>query len=194
MEINEKLKNGRIALNMSQEQAADAVGISRRTLVYYESGERTPNADILFKFCALYGLEAEDVIASSLKGKVEEAENSAKGNSLELLIREYLRHEEEKKEEAKRIIITTFAVISIVILFCLACLTGVKLYLSYKNGYEFGQATADLWTGLLNELIEVINNELVVRTPVVSIVIASVIILGWAIFFAVRFIIKKRSK
>lgn len=153
-----------------------------------------PNADILFKLCTLYGLDVEEVIASSLKDKVEEKQSSAGESTLELLIREYLYREEEKKKEVKRIIITVCAVISVVILVILGCLTGVKLYLSYKNGYEFGQATADLWTGLLNELIEVINRDSVIRSPVASIVIASIIISGWAIFFIVRFIRKNRNK
>ena len=48
MTIGEQLKKKRIELQMSQEVAADKAGISRRTLAYYESGERTPNAENFF--------------------------------------------------------------------------------------------------------------------------------------------------
>lgn len=42
MELSEKIKNARIARNMSQRELAEAIGVSDRTIQNYEMGARLP--------------------------------------------------------------------------------------------------------------------------------------------------------
>lgn len=49
----------------NQEDCAKALGISRGTLSYYESGERKPDADIIYKMCEVFGVTADYLIGMS---------------------------------------------------------------------------------------------------------------------------------
>ncbi len=42
MKFNEKVKEGRLLKNLTQQQLADEVGVSLRTLINYEHGKRVP--------------------------------------------------------------------------------------------------------------------------------------------------------
>ena len=49
------LKELRNMKNLSQSQAADALGISLRTYQNYEYGQREPNIEMIFKLADFYG-------------------------------------------------------------------------------------------------------------------------------------------
>lgn len=51
-----QLRKGRARLAMSQEAAADALSISRRTFQRWEAGEADPNAIELFRWAHLVGV------------------------------------------------------------------------------------------------------------------------------------------
>lgn len=59
---NEKLLGKRIKKvrgQKSQEVFAAELGISRGALSFYENGERTPDAEIIYKICELYNISAD---------------------------------------------------------------------------------------------------------------------------------------
>ena len=49
MSFSEKVRSARDLLGMNQQELADAVGVSRRTIVSYESGEKTPRPNTMRK-------------------------------------------------------------------------------------------------------------------------------------------------
>ena len=60
MTFGEKLKMYRLKKSMTQAQAADAAGISRRTYVYYETGKKLPRKrETIDKLAELLGVESD---------------------------------------------------------------------------------------------------------------------------------------
>lgn len=53
LQFPELLKDERLRLGLTQDEVADACGISKRALVYYEKGERPANSDFLQAFVKL---------------------------------------------------------------------------------------------------------------------------------------------
>ena len=51
------LKAARVNANMTQQQAAAAIGVNPTTLKRYEQGATTPRADTLRKMAKVYGIE-----------------------------------------------------------------------------------------------------------------------------------------
>lgn len=166
-------------------------GISRRTLSYYESGERTPSAETLLKLCELYSISVEKMISSDM-GISEEAEEPKRESGLQEKIDEYLEYERTKKKTVYKCVLIFLAALSVAVLLFLAVMCILRFHLSSVYGYTFSEATAVLWTGLFETLIEFVNNESVQRVPVVSIVVASVIVLAWGAFFLIRYIRRKK--
>jgi len=41
------------------QEVVDSVGISRTALIYYEKGQRTPDAKMLYKLCQYYGVSSD---------------------------------------------------------------------------------------------------------------------------------------
>ena len=60
--MNERLKQARKALKLSQEFVAKQIGISRTTIVNIEAGCRKVSADELAKFSELYGVNIEELM------------------------------------------------------------------------------------------------------------------------------------
>lgn len=56
MTIGNKIKNLRKSRKITQQEFADAVGISRSTLSCYETGQRTPHIKTLQRIAELYGV------------------------------------------------------------------------------------------------------------------------------------------
>ena len=49
MSLSENIKNARIKQGLTQEELAEKIGVTRQTIYYYESGERTPKVEHLEK-------------------------------------------------------------------------------------------------------------------------------------------------
>ena len=47
---------------LRQEDVANAVGITRASLSYYEKGERTLGVDVLFRICKFYRVSADYIL------------------------------------------------------------------------------------------------------------------------------------
>lgn len=56
------LKAARVNVDMSQKDAASALGISNKTLGNWESGASFPKADQIVSICDLYGVSYDDLI------------------------------------------------------------------------------------------------------------------------------------
>lgn len=56
-----KLRGKRAEADMTQRQAADAVGVSAASIGRYESGETVPAGDVVFRLAELYGCTPNDL-------------------------------------------------------------------------------------------------------------------------------------
>lgn len=60
MQIN--LRAARVNANLTQEEAAKHLGISKGTLASYESNRTKPNIEMAKKMALLYGVTVDDII------------------------------------------------------------------------------------------------------------------------------------
>ncbi len=194
MTIAEQLKKKRKELDLSQEFVADKVGISRRTLAYYESGERIPNAENLILLCNFYSLDINKLISQDIN--IAENINSNDNNSNEIIakIDEYLNLEKAKKESFNKGMFYFALIISIVITVIVLALAILRFVLMSKYDFSFSEATAKMWTSLFETLIKFVNDPTVKFLPVLSIIIISIILICWIIYFLIKFIKKLRNK
>lgn len=56
------LKAARVNVNMTQAEAAKAIGISLASLQNYEAGRRFPNVEVIKRIEDTYGVEYKDII------------------------------------------------------------------------------------------------------------------------------------
>ena len=191
MTIAEQLKKSRAEKGLSQEAVANEVGLSRRTLAYYESGERIPNAEILMKLCEFYSLDINSLISSGMDKK-EDANNNNK-DSLDTYkmiakIDEYLTVEKAKKESFSKGMFYFALIATIVVMIIVLFMAILKFTLMGRYGYTFSEATASMWTSFFETMIQFVNDPNVIFLPLVSIVITSCFALGWGIYFLVKLI------
>lgn len=62
MAIHQNLKELRSASNMTQEQVAAQLNVTRQTISSYESGRTRPDIDTLARLAELYGASLEDIL------------------------------------------------------------------------------------------------------------------------------------
>ena len=65
--LSTKLKELRKAYGYTQDYVATALGIVRQTYSHYETGQRTPSSEILFKLAGLYHISVEDLMQLTLE-------------------------------------------------------------------------------------------------------------------------------
>ena len=58
---NLRLKSGRAALDMSQQQLADAVGVSRQTINAIEKGDYNPTIKLCLAICKALGKTLDEL-------------------------------------------------------------------------------------------------------------------------------------
>lgn len=56
------LQSYRSNANMSQQDVADRLGITRSAIGHYERGERTVDIQLLYKLCDIYNVDINDVV------------------------------------------------------------------------------------------------------------------------------------
>lgn len=69
MEFGEKLQNLRKASNLSQEQLADMLGVSRQSVSKWESGVTYPEMDKLIAMAKLFKCSMDDLVNNDVKDK-----------------------------------------------------------------------------------------------------------------------------
>ena len=62
IQIGAKLRSLREERGLAQEPVAKRVGILRTSLINIEYGRQNISADMLCKFCSIYGVPIEDVV------------------------------------------------------------------------------------------------------------------------------------
>lgn len=195
MTIGEQLKKKRIELQMSQEVAADKAGVSRRTLAYYESGERTPNAENLLILCNLYGLNINELIVRDINDNEQKEDVTVSTNDDALAkIDRYLQYERDKKETIRKTAFMVALIASIFAAFICIILIVLKFVLMNLYNYSFSEASAQMWTSLFNALITFVNDPDVKGFPIVSVSILCFIVIGWGIYFIVKRVKKNINK
>lgn len=71
MTLGNRLYEMRKSKKMSQEQVAEALGVTRQTVSKWETDQTTPDFDKIIPLCNLYGITSEEL----LKGKEETVNN-----------------------------------------------------------------------------------------------------------------------
>ena len=61
IQLAENLRAGRARLQLTQEQAAQKIGINYQTLADYEKGVSTPNVITAWKLADLYGVTLDEL-------------------------------------------------------------------------------------------------------------------------------------
>lgn len=196
MTIAEQLKKKRIELQMSQEVAAEKAGISRRTLAYYETGERVPNAENLLMLCNIYGLNVNQLIETDIKDSDSSviAENGKRHDQILDKIDRYLTFQQQKRDSFRRGGLYVAIIISAIAVVTLICLMSLKFVLMTNYGFSISEATAEMWTRILNAMIDFVNDPAVQGFPVVSVTILSGMLVGWSIYLIFRIVRKRREK
>ena len=62
MDIGKKLKDARNAAGLTQESAAESLGVSRQTVSKWENGSADPSTTNLLALAKLYGVAAEELL------------------------------------------------------------------------------------------------------------------------------------
>jgi len=66
MLFGEKLKKLRIDARLSQNELAEKLGVTRRSIIYYESGKRYPKTrDIIINLASLFGVSVDYLISDA---------------------------------------------------------------------------------------------------------------------------------
>ena len=65
--IENKLQYLRELHDWKQQDVADALGVSRSTYAYYESGRRAPDIDILIHLADIYGITLDELTGHNVK-------------------------------------------------------------------------------------------------------------------------------
>ena len=82
MEINQKLKNARINMNLTQEDVAEKIMISRQTISNWENGKSLPDIMSIINLSELYQISLDELLKGDLKlrEKINKDVNNAKNN------------------------------------------------------------------------------------------------------------------
>lgn len=83
MNIAKRIQDLRQKANLTQEELASKVGLSRVTITSIEQGKRKIAVAELSKFCEVFGCSYTDILSSDPQGKVS-LRRSDKNNLLEL--------------------------------------------------------------------------------------------------------------
>lgn len=80
MDINNKIRKLRFDLNLTQQEFADRIGISRPSLSNYEKGIRMPSMSVTQKICKEFNVNINDIINEDCSITSSESELLKKSN------------------------------------------------------------------------------------------------------------------
>lgn len=82
MEIEKKLKDARVKADLTQEQVADKIMVSRQTISNWENGKSLPDIVSIINLSDLYQISLDDLLKGDKKmtEKIEKDVKFAKGN------------------------------------------------------------------------------------------------------------------
>ena len=87
MEIGEKLKAARVTAQLTQEQVAEKIMVSRQTVSNWENGKSLPDIISVMNLSDLYGVTLDELLKGDqkMKEKMEKDINKAKNSRRVLL-------------------------------------------------------------------------------------------------------------
>lgn len=85
MELNEKLRQLRVGKNLTQEQLAEKLYVSRTAVSKWESGGGYPSIDSLKQLSEFYGVSLDELLSGDALLNLAEKENRQKENDLRSL-------------------------------------------------------------------------------------------------------------
>lgn len=83
MSLGEKLIKLRKDKNLSQEEVAEKLGVTRQTISKWETNESTPDLNKIVPICNLYDITTEELLTDKIIVKKEN--NKVKNQSLKLI-------------------------------------------------------------------------------------------------------------
>ena len=76
MNIGEKLLELRKSKQLSQEEVANKLNVTRQTVSKWETGQSVPDFDKILPICELYGISANELLTNTKNEKVDEEKDS----------------------------------------------------------------------------------------------------------------------
>ncbi|MBU5365755.1 helix-turn-helix transcriptional regulator [Enterococcus devriesei] len=86
MEVGERLKARRNELNLTQDQVADSLGITRQTMSNWENGRSYPDIERVIRLSELYALSLDELLKGDQKMVRHLQENTVVNHFLKLFI------------------------------------------------------------------------------------------------------------
>lgn len=83
MDLGKKLFELRKSKNLSQEDVADKLNITRQTVSKWETNQSTPDFDKIVPLCDLYGISADELLKEEIKKEQEDDKVENKKNIYE---------------------------------------------------------------------------------------------------------------
>ena len=80
MDIGNKLYELRKSKNLSQEELADKLNVTRQTISKWETNQSTPDFDKIIPLCEIYGISADELL-KGIKNETIEAQNDSLDNT-----------------------------------------------------------------------------------------------------------------
>ena len=74
-DIHKNIKQLRLLRNLTQEDVAQKIGLTRQAISSYESGRTQPSVDLLMKFAEIYEVTLDDILYGKRKEECEEIVN-----------------------------------------------------------------------------------------------------------------------
>ena len=82
MSFGERLRKLRITAGLSQRALADELGVTRRSIIYYENGSRYPKSrDIIVKASTLFKVSVDYLVDNDEEFLLNASENGADGKN-----------------------------------------------------------------------------------------------------------------
>jgi len=88
MELGEKLKNSRMHAEMTQDQVAEKIHVSRQTISNWENGKSMPDVISLMKISDLYQISLDDLLKgdSEIMHKIQKDTDTVKSNQTMMIL------------------------------------------------------------------------------------------------------------
>lgn len=91
MNIGEKIFELRKEKNLSQEEVAEKLNVTRQTVSKWETNQSTPDLDKIMPLCELFGISTEELLTGKSETIIEEKEKVIEENKDKPLTREEVR-------------------------------------------------------------------------------------------------------
>ena len=123
MNIGEKLYELRKEKNLSQEEVADKLNVTRQTVSKWETNQTTPDFDKIMPICELYGITTEELLTGKKKEKQDEQEQTKQDTPEET---KEISREEIRRKNAQTVSTSVFIYI-LAIAFIMVAIPVLKI-------------------------------------------------------------------